>query len=297
MDYYVVGDINGMADLARQVADLVYSTLRLEPESHVIFLGNYIDNGGREYETLKLLSKLKFDFPNRCHFLAGRHELLMLNTLYYANRNNTAFNNYFYCWWQNNAFTTLWSTPTGLISWDFPQFIDSINEFLPFFEQFVGGIDIKINKGSTHESFMGYEITHMPRFIPESASGKSNDFEDKVIQVYGHSITSENAIKTQINNSMRPLGAGSFISRKLAFASLIKPDVKILKTDEYSAYFNEQYNWLKDSKEKYIQTRNLLQEGGTYRLENPNTISAKTETLFIPDSTLKNAILEKNLIF
>lgn len=284
MDYYVVGDIHGMADLAKQAANLVSATLDSEPESHVIFLGNYIDGGGQEYETLSILNQLKTDFPQRCHFLIGNHELLMLNSFYYASRKQPVFDQCFQSWWQNNAFTTLWSGPSGLPApSDDPTFVDHIDEFIPFFEQLEGQINIE---KTTPEGKIRFELTHMENFDhKDQVDCCPNCCESdictrhRITNVFGHSITSENLIKARVKSKSCPVDAGSYLSRKLAFVSLFKQKVEILTTEDYSAFYNEQFRWIKESEEKYLQAKKLLEEKAIHSFDNPNNLCLKTRTL------------------
>ena len=64
-----IGDIHGCYDTLMQYPDFKNG---LDPETEYIFLGDYIDRGNQNYETLRFLDSIK-DLPNVC-LLEGNHE-------------------------------------------------------------------------------------------------------------------------------------------------------------------------------------------------------------------------------
>ncbi|KXG47916.1 Serine/threonine-specific protein phosphatase/bis(5-nucleosyl)-tetraphosphatase [Penicillium griseofulvum] len=68
--FKIVGDIHGQyTDLIR-----VLETCGFPPESHYLFLGNYVDRGKQSLETILLLLCYKLKYPEKIFLLRGSHE-------------------------------------------------------------------------------------------------------------------------------------------------------------------------------------------------------------------------------
>ena len=72
---YAVGDIHGM----RGHLEKLISTLPLEPDDHLIFIGDYVDRGPDPKGTVDFLIELQKS--QRCTFLIGNHEAMFLSYL------------------------------------------------------------------------------------------------------------------------------------------------------------------------------------------------------------------------
>lgn len=70
---YAVGDIHGM----RIELEKLVEQLPLEPEDHVIFIGDYVDRGPDARGTVDFL--IQFAKRQRCTFLLGNHEAMFLS--------------------------------------------------------------------------------------------------------------------------------------------------------------------------------------------------------------------------
>ena len=74
----VIGDLHG------QLYD-VFEIFRVEappPETHFLFLGDYVDRGYYSLEVLMLLLCLKIKYPQRIHMLRGNHESYTITKTY-----------------------------------------------------------------------------------------------------------------------------------------------------------------------------------------------------------------------
>jgi serine/threonine protein phosphatase 1 len=72
---YAVGDIHGMRDpLERLLAQLP-----LEPDDHLVFIGDYVDRGPDPRGVVDVLVRLRES--RRCTFLMGNHEAMFLSWL------------------------------------------------------------------------------------------------------------------------------------------------------------------------------------------------------------------------
>ena len=56
-------------------SELLETSLKLQDNVTVIFLGDYFDRGGSDFGVLSVMMKLKIDNPNNCFFIKGNHEL------------------------------------------------------------------------------------------------------------------------------------------------------------------------------------------------------------------------------
>ena len=72
---YAVGDIHGM----RIELEKLIQQLPLEPEDHVIFIGDYVDRGPDARGTVDFL--IEFAQGQKCTFLLGNHEAMFLSYL------------------------------------------------------------------------------------------------------------------------------------------------------------------------------------------------------------------------
>ena len=119
MEIYAVGDIHGV-DVIDEIERAFNS--KPNPNKYIFFLGDYIDRGGAEKQTLEKLIKLKKRLnsdPNhpRCFFLMGNHEYLMLDAIkailaYAYAKNDVAYKIAALKtidWWKNGGLTTILS--------------------------------------------------------------------------------------------------------------------------------------------------------------------------------------------
>uniref|UniRef100_A0A7E4VQ85 Serine/threonine-protein phosphatase n=1 Tax=Panagrellus redivivus TaxID=6233 RepID=A0A7E4VQ85_PANRE len=74
----VVGDIHGQyADLLR-----MFNRCGFPPDSNYIFLGDYVDRGKQNIETISLLFCYKVKYPENFFLLRGNHECAAINRAY-----------------------------------------------------------------------------------------------------------------------------------------------------------------------------------------------------------------------
>lgn len=75
MQYIAIGDIHGCAQTLRMLIE----KLPLSEQSHLVFIGDYIDRGPHTKEVIDFLLDLKLRYT--CTFLRGNHEQMMLDAL------------------------------------------------------------------------------------------------------------------------------------------------------------------------------------------------------------------------
>jgi len=79
----IIGDLHGDFGALKQIADLTLDNqhhgLRYD---NIVFLGDYIDRGGQQVETINFLLILKLLFPNQVVLLRGNHEDIYINSEY-----------------------------------------------------------------------------------------------------------------------------------------------------------------------------------------------------------------------
>ena len=113
MEVYAVGDIHGMADVVPKIRRRFEEKLALDPQTYIVFLGDYIDRGGYEKNTLEHLINFQRNYPHNAFFLLGNHDYLMLNALKQFSTPQTLQReekkNAFWNWWMNGGFTTILS--------------------------------------------------------------------------------------------------------------------------------------------------------------------------------------------
>ena len=74
----ICGDVHGQYnDLLR-----MFDYGQLPPASSYLFLGDYVDRGKLNIETICLLLALSVKYPQYCHLLRGNHEAASINRLY-----------------------------------------------------------------------------------------------------------------------------------------------------------------------------------------------------------------------
>lgn len=70
----VVADLHGDFKAAKFYCDKFLEKLKSNPDTNIVFLGDYIDRGGNSIEILYMLFKLKIAFPKNVYLLMGNHE-------------------------------------------------------------------------------------------------------------------------------------------------------------------------------------------------------------------------------
>jgi serine/threonine-protein phosphatase PP1 catalytic subunit len=77
-DIYVIGDIHGNFETLMKLIDLISKN---NPK-FVIFLGDIVDRGPKQFECLLIVLALKILFPLKYYLLKGNHETLEMNEYY-----------------------------------------------------------------------------------------------------------------------------------------------------------------------------------------------------------------------
>jgi serine/threonine-protein phosphatase PP1 catalytic subunit len=77
-DIYVIGDIHGNYDSLNKIIELIKNK---DPEI-VIFLGDLVDRGPKQFECLLIVLILKILFPFKYYLIKGNHETLEMNQYY-----------------------------------------------------------------------------------------------------------------------------------------------------------------------------------------------------------------------
>jgi serine/threonine protein phosphatase 1 len=82
MRVYAIGDIHGEAKLLHALLDRIVADDEALPaaETHLVFLGDYIDRGPESRDVVELLSRWS-KAGSRCHFLKGNHEDALLEII------------------------------------------------------------------------------------------------------------------------------------------------------------------------------------------------------------------------
>ena len=75
--FVVVGDCHGELDTARTAAEFA-----IERGIPIVFLGDYVDRGRNQLETLAYVLGLKVDRPDKTILLKGNHETVRMNKRY-----------------------------------------------------------------------------------------------------------------------------------------------------------------------------------------------------------------------
>ncbi|MFH4976301.1 hypothetical protein AB6A40_003010 [Gnathostoma spinigerum] len=74
----ICGDIHGQyADLLR-----IFDKNGFPPEANYLFLGDYVDRGRQNIETIALMLSYKVKFPENFFMLRGNHESASINRVY-----------------------------------------------------------------------------------------------------------------------------------------------------------------------------------------------------------------------
>lgn len=75
-EWYVVGDLHGDLHSLNRILLKVFIRPKIDPKKiRLIFLGDYVDRGQRPTQVLRLLFRLKKQWPERFYLLRGNHEL------------------------------------------------------------------------------------------------------------------------------------------------------------------------------------------------------------------------------
>src|SRR5437879_6587877 len=80
---FAVGDIHGDAELLANL--LAQLEAIAAPEDRFVFLGDYVDRGPDSRGVVEMLVRLDERRPDRCIFLMGNHEQVMVETRYLSN--------------------------------------------------------------------------------------------------------------------------------------------------------------------------------------------------------------------
>ena len=80
---YIVGDLHGRADLLERILELIDAHIGESgaKNPHLIFVGDYIDNGPDSAAVLDRLHGLSIEFPGNITCLMGNHDRMMLDFL------------------------------------------------------------------------------------------------------------------------------------------------------------------------------------------------------------------------
>ena len=85
--FFVVGDIHACP----QELEILLTSLSLEPEDRLVFLGDYVDRGPDARAVVDLLLGMKASAVCQMTFLKGNHEDMFLDFLGYSGRYGEAF--------------------------------------------------------------------------------------------------------------------------------------------------------------------------------------------------------------
>jgi predicted phosphodiesterase len=75
---YFVGDLHGDLNAARSIRDILVNSDRRS----MVFLGDYVDRGSHQIETVNLILALALTYPDRVTALRGNHESEEVSTRY-----------------------------------------------------------------------------------------------------------------------------------------------------------------------------------------------------------------------
>lgn len=122
MRLIAVGDIHGEFDHLERLM------VKLTPkeDDKIIFLGDYIDRGPKNPETVSFLLEFAKQFPNTV-FLRGNHEQMMLDSESRVSRNNSEDFMYHYLWVDNGGAATInqYEKTNGLFEEHRPFFLST----------------------------------------------------------------------------------------------------------------------------------------------------------------------------
>ncbi len=85
--FFIVGDIHACP----QELETLLTALSLQPEDHLVFLGDYVDRGPGAREVVDLLLGMRADAVCAMTFLKGNHEDMFLDFIGYAGNYGEAF--------------------------------------------------------------------------------------------------------------------------------------------------------------------------------------------------------------
>ncbi len=77
-EVYVIGDIHGNLETLMKLVEIINKN---NPKI-VIFLGDIVDRGPKQFECLLIVLALKILYPSRYYFLRGNHETVEMNQIY-----------------------------------------------------------------------------------------------------------------------------------------------------------------------------------------------------------------------
>ena len=72
--FLIIGDLHGDFDTLRKILDRINHSRLMKNELNLVFLGDYVDRGPNQVETLVTVLKLKEEFPKNVFVIRGNHE-------------------------------------------------------------------------------------------------------------------------------------------------------------------------------------------------------------------------------
>ena len=251
--FYAVGDIHGMYNLL-YAAYSKFKILDKDSINHLIFLGDYIDRGGLEFETLELLVNIKDELKERCHFILGNHEYDFLSLF---SSTKDCFTKSFHTYLLNGGWTTL----KFLIDEKLKdtekneKLLLLCKYFLSICSKTATRIDISFgnkekNIRLTHAgpSDNTFDKNNKKRIYSRYTGKfeKKKKWHDMEVQqfkknrnsinVFGHTIIELDELYNCRNMILRPMDAGSALTQELAMAKLNpkKNELFVFKTKDKS---------------------------------------------------------------
>ncbi len=77
-EVYVIGDIHGNLETLMKLVEII----NINNPKIVIFLGDIVDRGPKQFECLLIVLALKILYPSKYYFLRGNHETVEMNQYY-----------------------------------------------------------------------------------------------------------------------------------------------------------------------------------------------------------------------
>ncbi|MHA1269559.1 MAG: metallophosphoesterase [Candidatus Helarchaeota archaeon] len=130
--FLVIGDIHGNFDSLIAIHNLIKRD-NYNYYQKIIFLGDYVDRGPKQVESINYVMFLKHKFPNKIILLRGNHETISMNQYYgFINVVNTQFGREFYEYYLNfyNALPLALITDTKIfcVHGGLPELLNTIDQ-------------------------------------------------------------------------------------------------------------------------------------------------------------------------